>query len=244
MKLSTLLSASLTVIAMSCSALSMADDPRYQSGNMPSRGLFGMPVPQQWTGARPTSYMNGYARGNCPNGQCGTAACPNGNCATGNCPNGNCSAGACANGQCGTAACPNGQCGVGYGARSGSACPNGNCGINGTAGRAPRYPTAGASSDWAPRTTRNLADPYRRSGSLNDEAGWTQRSLRPVLDPVNDTLRSRYNREELDLNSEYFRGNNGFDRDNDRYRPSSRDWNGSSDRSMEAPAPSTRSSRI
>ncbi len=139
---------------------------------------------------------------------------------------------------------PNGQCGVGYGARSGSACPNGNCGINGTAGRTPRYPTAGLSSDWAPRTGRNLADPYRRSGSLNDEAGWTQRSLRPVLDPVNDTFRSRYNREELDLNSEYFRGNNGFDRDNDRYRPSSRDWNGSSDRSMEAPAPSTRSSRI
>lgn len=137
--------------------------------------------------------------------------------------------------------------------------------MNGLTGRVPRPSLYSAQNDWAPRTTRGVADPYRRPGSTDGDAGWTQRTLRPVFEPVTDTFRSRYSQEEMDLNSEYFRGRNESDRySNDRYngdrydsersnddrymndgvRPSSRDWDSPSDRSLEAPAPATRSTRI
>lgn len=251
MKLSTLLSASMAVLVLSCLSVSNADERNYPGVGGQGRGLFGMPMPQQWSGARPMTTGYGYNQANCPNGRCGTASCPNGNCSTGACANGQCATGNCPNGQCTTGYCPNGQCGTGYSARTGSAsCPNGNCGVNGMTGRVPRSLPYSAQADWAPRTTRGLADPYRRTGSVNDDATWTQRTMRPVLEPVNDTFRSRYNQEELDLNSDYFRGRNEMDRysndrySNDRVRPSSRDWNASSDRSLEVPAPSTRSTRI
>jgi uncharacterized low-complexity protein len=246
MRISSLLSASLAVLALSCLSATNADDRNYPTIGRANRGLFGMPNSQQWNGARPMTTGYGYNQGNCPNGNCLTGACANGQCATGN--------------------CPNGQCGTGYGARQGSAsCPNGNCGVNGMTGRVPRPSLYSAQNDWAPRTTRGLADPYRRTGSTNGDAGWTQRTMRPVFEPVTDTFRSRYNEEEMDLNSDYFRGRKELDRDsndryngnrynsqrsnsdrymNDRVRPSSRDWDAPSDRSLEAPAPATRSTRI
>lgn len=243
MKLSTLL-ATTVIIAISSSALTMADDARYQGGIGPSRGLFGIPLPQQWTGTRPASYTYGPARSNCLNGQCRTTTCPNGDCSSGQCSTGNCSGIVCRNGQCGTAACPNGRCEVGYGTRRGSACPNGRCGLNETGGQPQRDPGSGSPSAWAPRDTRRPADPFRRSDSQDQKNLWTQRSLRPVLDPVNETFRSRYSREELDLNSDYFRGNEGFESNTDRGRPSSRDWNSPSDRSIERPDPASRRVRI
>lgn len=261
MRFSSLLSASLAVLALSCVSAANADDRNYPTIGRANRGLFGMPNSQQWNGARPMTTGYGYSQANCPNGNCSTGAFANGQCANGQCATGN-----CPNGQCTTGNCPKGQCGTGYGVRQGSAsCPNGNCGVNGMTGRVPRPSQYSAQNDWAPRTARGLADPYRRTGSTNGDAGWTQRTLRPVFEPVTDTFRSRYNQEEMDLNSDYFRGRNESDRySNDRYngdrynsdrsnddrymndrvRPSSRDWDAPSDRSLEAPAPATRSTRI
>lgn len=250
-------SAALTLLVLSSSLTTQAADPRFGSAYQPqpTRGLLGLPMPQQWTGAR--GYASNSYGANCPNGQCRPVNCPNGRCSTGQCangqcpcPNGECSAdccvngvcmtgeclnGSCPNGQCGTGRCPNGQCATGN-------CPNGNCGPNASTGF--MYDRR-SQSDWMPRTTRApQADPYRGSASRNTE-GWTQRSLRPVRTPLEDSFSSRYRQEDLNLRSDYF-GNESFDR-MDRLsrgrtdeRLNSREWvHPSSRRSLEAPTEST-----
>lgn len=208
MKFSTLLTAGLFLVLMSRSFTASAADPRFGGSynTAPNRGLFGLPMPQQWSGARAVG-MNGMASNygyrqagynpNCPNGSCSTIACVNGQCATGACVNGN---------------CPNGNCGTGAYTNS-------------------RYPV-GAQSEWSPRSTRTgLADPYRRSEEFDDRNGWTQRTSRPVLAPLDDAFSSRYRQDDLNLRNEYF-GNDP------RSRMNSNDWNRPSRRSLEAPAES------
>jgi len=257
MKTSTLLTAGLFLLLASRSVTATAADPRLSNGYSaaPNRGLFGLPMPQQWSGSRSTGtgYNAGYnatgynASGynaNCPNGNCQTGYrgqtgyagqngnCANGQCATGACANGQCATGNCPGGQCATGACANGQCATGN-------CPNGNCAIGGyTNNRMPM----GAQSDWSPRSSRTgLADPYRRSGSVTDRDTWTQRVQRPVLDPLDETFSSRYRREELNLRNDYFGRESDADFGNrsqsqSRSRTNSSDWDRPSQRSMEAPA--------
>lgn len=243
----------LALVARSVSAL--AGDPY---GNLPGsrsgmnrmpvqRSMLGLPIPQQWSGARPVGYNggnSGYNRSmNCPNGQCGTMGnCANGQCATGNCANGQCATGNCPNGQCSTGNCPNGQCG--YNAYNGAMnCPNGQCGVNQLT-RRPVLPQSG----WTPRTNRGnaYADPFRRTGSLADEDAWTSR---PVVAPIRNAFGSRYDERDLNLNSEYFgdRDADSYDlRTNDRARSiGGRNSNYRSNRSMEVPQEhSTGSARI
>jgi len=244
MKTSTLLTAGLFLLLASRSLSVTAADPRLGNGYgaAPNRGLFGLPMPQQWSGARPTGaaigsgYSNSGYNANCPNGNCQTGYgvqagyrgqtgnCANGQCATGNCPNGQCATGACANGQCTTGNCPNGNCGVGgY-----------------TSNRMPMD----AQSDWSPRSSRTgLADPCRRSGDVADRDSWTQRAQRPVLDPLDEAFNSRYRREELNLRDEYFGRESDADnsyrsQSQSRSRMNSNEWDRPSRRSMEAPAES------
>jgi len=234
MKFSTLLTAGLYLVLMSRSLTVSAADPRLSGGynTAPNRGLFGLPMPQQWSGARPMG-MNGGASSygyrqagynpNCPNGNCSTGACADGQCATGACVNGNCPTGTCVNGQCSNA-------GIQTGAYRGGNCPNGNCGTGSYTNS--RYPV-GAQSDWSPRSTRTgLADSYRRSDEFDDRNGWTQRTSRPVLAPLDDAFSSRYRQDDLNLRNEYF-GNDP------RSRMNSNEWNRPSRRSLEAPASSS-----
>ena len=237
MKTSTLLTAGLFLLLASRSVTATAADPRLSNGysTAPNRGLFGLPMPQQWSGSRPTGmgYNAGYnTTGYNASGY--NANCPNGNCQTGYRgqtgyagQNGN-----CVNGQCATGACANGQCATGN-------CPNGNCAVGGyTNNRMPM----GAHSDWSPRSSRTgLADPYRRSGGVTDRDTWTQRAQRPVLDPLDETFNSRYRREELNLRNDYFGRESDADFGNrsqsqSRTRTNSSDWDRASQRSMEAPA--------
>lgn len=252
MKFSTLLTAGLYLVLMSRSLTVSAADPRLSGGynTAPNRGLFGLPMPQQWSGARPMG-MNGGASNygyrqagynpNCPNGNCSTdyreamSNCPNGQCSTGACANGQCLNGACASGNCPNGCCVNGQCTTGEcltGAYRGGNCPNGNCGTGSYTNS--RYPV-GAQSDWSPRSPRTgLADPYRRSNEFDDRNGWTQRTSRPVLAPLDDAFSSRYRQDDLNLRNEYF-GNDP------RSRMNSNELNRPSRRSLEAPAESNSS---
>lgn len=246
MKISTLLTAGLYLLLASRSLTAMAGDPRFNNSysTPPARGLFGLPLPQQWSGNRPRSTNAGFGQYsptgynmNCPNGNCQTgyrgqtghgnqaANCVNGQCTTGNCPNGNCTTGACANGQCTTGDCPNGNCGTGAYSNN-------------------RFPV-GARSDWSPRTSRTgLTDTYRRSDDFADRDTWTQRTHRPVLAPLNDTFNSRYRRDDLNLRDEYFGNDDSRTYDSrlqsqPRTRLNSNEWNRPSRRSLEAPADST-----
>jgi hypothetical protein len=242
MKTSTLLTAGLFLLLASRSVTATAADPRLSNGysTAPNRGLFGLPMPQQWSGSRTTG--TGYNAGYNTTGY--NANCPNGNCQTGyrgqtgyagqnsSCANGQCATGACADGQCPPGACASGQCATGN-------CPNGNCGVGGyTNNRMPM----GAPSGWSPRSSRTgLADPYRRSGDVSDREGWTQRAQRPVLAPVDDAFNSRYRREELNLRDEYFGRESDADygyrsQSQSRSRTNSSDWDRASQRSMEVPA--------
>ena len=252
MKFSTLLTASLYLVLMSRSFTAAAADPRFSTGynGAPNRGLFGLPMPQQWSGARPNGMNSGSSNygyrqagydPNCPNGNCSTGSgyrgamsnCPNGQCATGDCSNGQCLNAACANGDCPNGCCVNGQCTTGEcltGAYRGGNCPNGNCNTGSYTNN--RYPV-GAQADWSPRSTRTgLADPYRRADEFDDRGGWTQRTSRPVLAPLDDAFSSRYRQNDLDLRNEYF-GNDP------RSRMNSNEWNRPSRRSLEAPASSS-----
>lgn len=254
MKFSTLLTASLYLVLMSRSFTAAAADPRLNNGYnaAPNRGLFGLPMPQQWSGARPSaansgSINYGYRQTgynpSCPNGNCSTgsgyrgtmANCPNGQCGTGACPNGQCLNSACANGDCPNGCCVNGQCTTGEcltGASRRGNCPNGNCNTGSYTSN--RYPV-GAQADWSPRSSRTgLADPYRRSDEYNDRTEWTQRTSRPVLAPLDDAFNSRYRQDDLSLRNEYF-GNDP------RSRANPNEWNRPSRRSLEAPADSSSS---
>jgi hypothetical protein len=242
MKTSTLLTAGLFLLLASRSFFVNAADPRLGTGYSPApnRGLFGLPMPQQWSGTRPTSNnRGGYAQNgnnaNCPGGNCqigGYRAQTGYRGPTGNCANGQCAPGECASGQCSTGNCPNGQCATGK-------CPNGNCGLTGYSRN--RLPM-GAQSDWSPRSSRSgLADPYRRSGSNSDRDEWTQRAQRPVLDPLDEAFNSRYRREELNLRDEYFGresdADNGYrSQSRNRSQMNSNEWDRPSRRSMEAPS--------
>ena len=248
MKTSTLLTAGLYLLLATPTLTAEAADPRYSNGYSaaPARGLFGIPMPQQWSGTRPmrNGYSNGYGQynptgynSNCPNGNCQTgyrgqsvsgiqaANCANGQCATGNCANGTCPTGACASGQCATGNCPNGNCGPGTYSNNG-------------------FPL-GAQSDWSPRGSRSgLADPYRGSGDSVNRDSWTQRTQRPVLDPLDDALNSRYRRDNLNLRDEYFGNDDTRQYDSrsqsqSRTRLNSNEWNRPARRSLEIPADSS-----
>lgn len=129
-----------------------AQDFRTSNGG-PTRSFLGLPVPQQWSGARPTSLNQnpgGIDRsynprnqnaGTCPNGRCTTGnyqtgyatnsrmangKYTNGTCGNCNCPAGACASGLCASGQC--PACANGQCvGCENGQCANGQCANGQC---------------------------------------------------------------------------------------------------------------------
>lgn len=142
MKTFSLLRMVLFVLLAVRTANALAFDPRtgpvYSAP--PARGFLGLPVPQQWSNARPAAGgivtnmpVRNAAPGNgvnrpsgrppvCPNGNCylpaasgGSANCANGQCsfsASGSayCPDGRCSTGACLNGQCSPQNCLNGTC--------------------------------------------------------------------------------------------------------------------------------------
>lgn len=249
MKISTLLTAGLYLVLMSRSFTAAAADPRFNAGYnaAPNRGLFGLPMPQQWSGARPSGMNSGLSNSgyrqtgydsHCPKGNYSTGYCrtmsnyPNGQFASGACPNGQCLNGACASGNCSNGCCVNGQCATGEcltGAYRGGNCPNGNCGTGSYTNN--RYPV-GAQSDWSLRSPRTgLANPYRRSEEFDDRNGWTQRTSRPVLAPLDDAFSSRYRQDDLNLRHEYF-GNDP------RSRMNSNEWNRPSRRSLEVPAES------
>ena len=214
-----------------------------------NRSRFGLPMPQQWSRARPTGMSRGFngqgyaASGysaNCANGQCQSGNGAAGQCSTGRCANGQCPTGACAGGQCRTGSCANGQCDNGQsqglqfsngnyssGYRGTSNCPNGQC-------------PQGAQSGGMARNTRSMpADPFRRSGDLSGSDQWTRR---PVVAPLNDGYRGTgYDRNDLDLRSEYFgdEANNRYDfpaRTPSRSDYNSNEWARPSRRSLEAPA--------
>lgn len=210
----------------------------------PTRGLFGLPMPQQWSGARPAGVqrygqydgMTGI-RSNCPNGQCGpgvargasqsgylpAGSCPNGICSTANggCVGGNCSAGGCVNGQCSTGYCPNGQCQSGAAMRN--RCPGGIC-------------PQGLNSGWNARSTQMApADPFRSVRPQDLE--WTS-SRRSGLSTTRDTrLFDDQMRDRFDLRSEYFNDEPLRDSLSGRdLRPSTDDWSRpTSRRSLEVP---------
>ena len=102
MKTSTLLTAGLFLLLASRSVTATAADPRLSNGysTAPNRGLFGLPMPQQWSGFRTTGtgYNAGYNttgyNANCQTGNCQTGyrnqtgyAGQNGSCANGQCAN-------------------------------------------------------------------------------------------------------------------------------------------------------------
>lgn len=249
MKISTLFTAGLYLVLMSRSFIAAAADPRFSNGYSaaPNRGLFGLPMPQQWSGARPGGRNNGASNygyqqagynPNCPNGNCAsgyrgvTANSPGGLYTTGTCSNGQCLNGACASGNCPNGCCVNGQCTTGEcltGAYRAGDCPNGNCNTGSYSNG--RYPL-GTQMNWSPRTQTGVADPYRRSGEFDDRNGWTQRTSRPVIAPLNDAFSSRYRQDDLNLRNEYF-GNDP------RNRMNSNEWNRPSRRSLEVPADTT-----
>ncbi|GEM_PF-769107 len=267
MKTTSLLTAGLYVLLLTRSVIVSAQDrqnPNYgapmssgYNGGM-NRTRFGLPMPQQWSGVRPTGMSRGFNgqglapsrfSANCANGQCQSGNGANGQCSTGRCAKGQCPTGVCASGQCRTDSCANGQCdngpsvgGQSVGARfsngnysSGyrgmSNCPNGQC---------PQRAQSGGMSF----NTRSMpADPFRRSGDLSSRDQWTPR---PVVAPLNDAYRgSGYDRNDLNLRSEYFgdKSDNGADfpaqtQPNSDFN--SNEWTRPSRRSLEAPA-STRS---
>ena len=211
------------------------------SANMGApRTFLGLPIPQQWTGARPAS-MNQYG-GQGPNmtnrnyGQ--SSPCANGNCANGNCANGNCATGNCSTGNCPTGNCANGQCMTRrpvYGQTSNSNCASGQCRLNQYPNnRSYANPDYEAEGNWSPRTTRsNAADPFRGSEYQNQNDQWMTRP--GVRNPVNDLMPSRYNSDDLDLRRPYFNNQSGELINN----PSSESSSGTS--SVRAPLPAKRS---
>ena len=254
MKTSTLLTAGLYILLLTRSVNVMAQDRQYSNYGAPmnsgynggmNRSLFGLPMPQQWSGARPTGMARGFNgqgyvpsrnSANCANGQCQSVGGVNGQYSAGRCANGQCPTGTCANGQSGDGQPVGGQFSNGNyssGYRGMSSCPNGQC---------PQRPQSGG----MPRSTRSMpADPFRRSGDFSGNDQWTQR---PVVAPrYNANRGSGYDRNDLDLRSEYFgdesaEGYNVPARTQSRsdFNSNSNAWTRPSRRSLEAP-PTTRS---
>ena len=110
-------------------------------------------------------------------------SCADGRCATG-----------CANGQC-QVGCPNGRCGASSRLVPGSQVRGGNC-----AGGVCRPVGGGGAVRSQP------ADPFRRRAADSAEPEWL---TRPVTAPLQEAFGSDYDRQRLDLRSEYFRGGRG-----------------------------------
>lgn len=167
-----------------------------RSGAVPVRTMFGLPVPQQWTGQRPV--MGGAAE----NG----AACRNGLCPA---PQPGISRQA-----------------TGVAGRSnGGNCPGGVCPIPQTNRRVPPATDQGWSGPLTrslpaatgPRRTQP-ADPFRPAARTRiDDDSWFNR---PVAAPLRDAFGSDYSSRELDLRRDYFSGGREEDRRRER-EPSS-----------------------
>lgn len=221
-------------VAFVASVSAQAQDYRSSNGS-PPRSFLGLPVPQQWTGVRPTSNQNaanrayqgnnstGLNSGSCANGQCSNgsdqagygdvANCANGRCTTGtcsncNCPAGACASGLCANGQC--AACANGQC-VG--------CANGRCDNGqGAGGNCPNGQcrqnqnarmnpgqNLGVSGNWAPRTSGSNVADPFRRAEFDNQDD--SWTPRATTRSLNNVQsQSRYSQNDRELRRPYFYG--------------------------------------
>ncbi len=263
MKTSNLLTAVLPLLLGALSLTAQAEDPRYAApmqgygyNAAPARGLFGLPVPQQWSGYRntgtprmatPTGYSTGYGTArnasNCPNGQCGLSQSQVTNYGFGQSQNGN-----CANGQCSTSRPQFGQyenAAYQNGRSSAGACANGRCPTGSLGSATNAYPRGGYQQGFDQGRVNTgyrgaPTDPFRRSGALSDDNEWVQRT--PIA-PLNDAFDSRYRQDDLDLRSEYFGSDSRRDFEpRQRTQPGSRnssdDWNSSPRRSLQAPVES------
>lgn len=107
-------------------------------------------------------------------------------------PPGQLSANGCVNGQCNRGVCASGRCATGgsSGQLRGGACAGGVCRPVGSSGVVRTQP----------------ADPFRRGAAEESEPEWLSR---PVVAPLKEAFGSDYDRERLDLRSEYFRGGRG-----------------------------------
>lgn len=106
----------------------------------------------------------------------------------------------CAEGRCATG-CAAGQCQAG--------CVNGRCGTGGVAVQVPQV-RGGSCADGVCRPVgggsvlrSQPADPFRRRAADTAEPEWL---TRPVAAPLREAFGSDYDRERLNLRSEYFRG--------------------------------------
>lgn len=231
-----LLSVCLSVAVFSGLSVSGAADPYRSVGesgsnarSLPPRTLLGIPVPQQWqrsqfAGANAglpaiNPQMAPWGRGtNCPGGQCSPRDCANGTCAgpqasAGRCPSGNCPTGMS------QVRCVNGQC---FRAPTARALPAaGNCANGQCLPKAPGRPVVrNQENDWTPRATKvsEPADPFgeRDSGRLSDAA---LRLVRPAVEPLRETFGSGYDSRDLDLRSNYFRGQSRLNEEPQGRRP-------------------------
>jgi hypothetical protein len=251
MRKQTLVVSVLYVLVLFRNSVVTAQDPwrpsaypgsNYPAANVQRGGLFRLPMPQQWSGGRPSRVSRPYgpqdnygiATGGCVNGQRGpvnsSGNCPDGRCGTVACPGGVCPTGAdlsytssrCVGGGCQTGNCVNGNCAPDP--RLSSRCPGGIC---------PPSQMGG----WSPRTTRQpTADPFRSLRSVADDNQWMpsrRSSSRPLTDAVRPT---DYRRDQWDLQSDDFRparGSSEWDVRNDRM---DRSQGGFDDRSLSRPA--------
>lgn len=201
------------------------------------RTFLGLPVPQQWTGARPVSVnrYNGNAVTSRNTNYGPAATCGNGQCATGDCANGRCSTGNCANGRCTT-----GPGVTGYGVTGQTT--NGNCAngqrrktqYSGVRSNSNRNANHEVQDNWPRRTSRsNVADPFRGAEFQDRDDNWTQRPS--MRNPINDLYRSRYNSDDLDLRRPYFNNQSG------ELMNGGESENASARRDTRAPLPASRS---
>lgn len=192
------------------------------AGAAPVRTIFGLPIPQQWTGQRPG--LAGTA-GN--GGTVGRGAV----CRNGTCPTSQSGALRPDISQYGSA-----RPGTGVAGRvSGGNCPGGVCPVPPSAQRVPPATDQGWSGSvtQSKPTSRGVqrsepADPFRPASRTRiDDESWFNR---PVTAPLRDAFGSGYSSRELDLRRDYFSRGRDEDGQQERVPPSGR--------SMEAPVPS------
>ncbi len=250
-------------VAFVSSVSAQAQDYR-PSNSGPSRTFLGLPVPQQWTGVRPTANQNtgygaqqgynaiGLNSSSCANGQCSNGSkqagygspdtCANGRCTSGTCSNCNCPAGACASGLCASgqcAACANGQC---------ANCANGRCDNGQSVGgncpngqcrqnlnaRTTPGQNYGVSGNRVPRNTRSNVADPFRQAEFDNENN--NWTPRAATRNLNNVQSpSRYNQNDMDLRRPYFYGQSG------ELNDARNSENSSVSRDIRAPRPSDRS---
>lgn len=145
----------------------------------PQRGIFGLPIPQQWTVQS--------RRGACEGGNCQKPV---------NCPNGRCAAPLRGTQR----AEPNPLTGPAVVPRS---CPGGVCSVPRSEENRGSQPTGMPLTEnegWTPRPA-GQARPSERVEPANP--------FRPVTAPLRDAFGTGYDSRELDLRSNYFRSNEG-----------------------------------